>query len=470
MSNSETRQSRSRRSTPVNETLFQGFEWHTPSQHWQRLKSCLPHLANIGITSVWLPPGCKANSPQGNGYDCYDLWDLGEFDQKWTRATKWGSKEELMELIATAHELEVKVIWDAVLNHKTAGDATEPCLAVEVDFSETSKPKIIEPWINYHFPGRGDTYSALKWHARHFNGTDWDQREQKNAIFKIINEPSPDEARHTGRVRRSKDWALDVDDENGNADYLMFSNIDYTHPEVRLDVIRWGRWMVEDIGVDGFRLDAVQHYSRNFTRQWIEDVQDHASSRTKDVQVIGEFWQPDARKLIAWVDAMKMHAMVFDVPLLNKFSQMKRVGTHSRWSMLRRSSRPVFDLREIFKDTVVQYRPHNAMLVVTNHDTQPGQAMDTPIEPLFITHAYALILLTSRGTPCVFYGDIYGILGPAPHGPSCGGRLPTLILARKLYAYGVEVSASHGPHALAWTRQGTHDRPDGCAVVMSIGK
>lgn len=92
----------------------------------------------MGVTAAWLPPGCKANDPKGNGYDCYDLWDLGEFDQKWTRSTKWGSREELGELVNKAKGLGVKVIWDAVLNHKTAGDETEECWAVEVDGSGTS--------------------------------------------------------------------------------------------------------------------------------------------------------------------------------------------------------------------------------------------------------------------------------------------------------------------------------------------
>ena len=77
--------------TPQNQTLLQAFEWHTPGDHWNRLAEVVQTLCDLGITSLWLPPGCKANSPQGNGYDCYDLWDLGEFDQKWTRATKWGT-------------------------------------------------------------------------------------------------------------------------------------------------------------------------------------------------------------------------------------------------------------------------------------------------------------------------------------------------------------------------------------------
>ncbi len=70
---------------------------------------------------------------QGNGYDIYDLWDLGEFDQKGRRSTKWGSREELHVLINKAHELGVDVIWDTVLSHKAGADATEEVWAVEVD-------------------------------------------------------------------------------------------------------------------------------------------------------------------------------------------------------------------------------------------------------------------------------------------------------------------------------------------------
>jgi alpha-amylase len=68
---------------------------------------------------------------------------LGEFDQKWSRSTKWGSWEELGDLSNAAREVGragkgegesgIEVVWDAVLSHKTAGDAVEEVWAVEVD-------------------------------------------------------------------------------------------------------------------------------------------------------------------------------------------------------------------------------------------------------------------------------------------------------------------------------------------------
>jgi alpha-amylase len=86
-----------------------------------------------GIDNLWIPPGCKASSPSGNGYDIYDLYDLGEFDAKGSVGTKWGTKQELLDLVNKANEVGVGIYWDAVLNHKAAADKTEKCKAVEVD-------------------------------------------------------------------------------------------------------------------------------------------------------------------------------------------------------------------------------------------------------------------------------------------------------------------------------------------------
>ncbi|MCJ1385379.1 hypothetical protein MMC17_008501 [Xylographa soralifera] len=121
--------------TSENETMMQAFEWYVPAdhKHWQRLRNAVVGLKATGIDNIWVPPGCKASSSQGNGYDIYDLYDLGEFDQKGSRSTKWGSKDDLMQLIEKANEVGVGIYWDAVLNHKAAADETQKCLAVEVD-------------------------------------------------------------------------------------------------------------------------------------------------------------------------------------------------------------------------------------------------------------------------------------------------------------------------------------------------
>lgn len=93
--------------------------------------------------------------------------------------------------------------------------------------------------------------------------------------------------------------------------------------------------------------------------------------------------------------------------------------------------------------------------------------MDTPIRHSFTPHAYALLLLRQGGHPCVFFGDLYGITGPYPEPPTCWGKLPGLILARKLYAYGPQFDYFERSDCIGWTRRGNSENPDGCAVIMS---
>ncbi|SMR45693.1 unnamed protein product [Zymoseptoria tritici ST99CH_1E4] len=147
---------------PENATLLQGFEWNCPAdgKHWQRLLRALPNLKACGIDNIWLPPACKASSPEGNGYDIYDLYDLGEFDQKGGVRTKWGTKDELLELSAKAKESGIGLYWDAVLNHKAGADKREKAHAVEVDEhdrnTEVSDAYQISAWLGFDFPGRGE--------------------------------------------------------------------------------------------------------------------------------------------------------------------------------------------------------------------------------------------------------------------------------------------------------------------------
>ena len=162
---------RSNNSTSRNVTLLQAFEWYVPDdqKQWLRLKAVLPDLVELGINHLWLPPGCKASGPASNGYDVYDLYDLGEFDWKMSRATKWGPKEDLVWLARDAQANGVGLIWDAVLSHKAAADSTERVMAVEVDPQNRKKnitvPKEIDSWVRFDFPARNGKYSALRYHG-----------------------------------------------------------------------------------------------------------------------------------------------------------------------------------------------------------------------------------------------------------------------------------------------------------------
>ena len=128
-----------------NKTLFQAWEWNVPAdqKHYQRLLGALDSFNNIGITTIWLPPACKAAAgSNGNGYDIYDLWDLGEFDQKGSVATKFGKRDELKQLADKAKDLGIGILFDAVLNHKAGADKTEKCKVIDVDDNGQPPPSL----------------------------------------------------------------------------------------------------------------------------------------------------------------------------------------------------------------------------------------------------------------------------------------------------------------------------------------
>ena len=102
-----------------NQTLMQYFEWYLPDdgQHWNRLAEDAPNLAAKGIRKVWMPPAFKGTGSNDVGYGVYDLFDLGEFDQKGTVRTKYGLKEEYLRAIEALSQNGIEAIADVVLNH-----------------------------------------------------------------------------------------------------------------------------------------------------------------------------------------------------------------------------------------------------------------------------------------------------------------------------------------------------------------
>ncbi len=103
-----------------NETMMQYFEWYLANDGlwWKRCAAKAESMAAHGITRVWLPPAYKGTSQEDVGYGVYDMYDLGEFDQKGTIRTKYGTKDEYIEAIKAFHDQGIKVLADIVLEQK----------------------------------------------------------------------------------------------------------------------------------------------------------------------------------------------------------------------------------------------------------------------------------------------------------------------------------------------------------------
>ena len=425
---------------------MQFFEWNVQNdgKHYARLKKEADKLGAIGVSGVWIPPISKGANQDSNGYDIYDLYDIGEFDQKGFVRTKYGTKEELKEAIEALHNNGLKVYADVVLNHKSGADETEKFMASEVDMSNRteiiSEPHDIEGWTKFNFEGRGNQYSGFKWSFSHFTAIDKDMSTDKEGIFKIVGE--------------GKDWSSKVDDEYGNYDYLMYADIDYNNEDVVEEVKLWGKWVAKEFKLDGFRLDAVKHIDEDFMKDFVDTVRASASD---DFYVVGEYWNSGSSKLEKYLNNVGYNMNLFDVPLHFNFHEASKAGRD-------------YDLANIFSDSLTGSNPLNTVTFVDNHDSQQGQALESWVEDWFKPIAYALILLRKDSYPCIFYGDYYGIEGENPL-PSKKHLLDPLLISRKDFAYGEQVDYFDHPNVIGWIRKGDEEHQgSGIAVVISNGE
>lgn len=427
----------------MSDVMMQAFEWDSPADggYYKFLKENAKKIKDAGIDALWLPPMCKGSGDQDVGYGIYDLWDLGEFDQKGTVRTKYGTKEELLAAIDELHKNNIKVYADVVLNHKGSADFEEEFMAKMVDQNnreqDVSEEMKIKAWTGFDFPGRAGKYSNFVWHYYHFTGVDYDTNTDTNAIFRILGE--------------GKSWDDGVSDEKGNFDYLMNADIDHSHPEVKEEIFKWVDWFMDQTGVDGFRYDALKHISDEF----IYDLSNHVMEKKKDdFYLFGEYWQYDEGQIDGYLDDTDWKIDLFDVPLHFHMQEASKSNGN-------------YDMRNIFNNTIVKNHPLQAVTFVDNHDSQPGQSLDSWVDDWFKEIAYSLILFRKDGYPCIFAGDYYGLKGEIKK-DSLKDMIDNMLDVRKKYSFGNQDEYFDNPQVVGWVRR-TDDKTSSLAVLISIG-
>ena len=431
--------------TPENKIMFQAYEWYLPDdgQHWERLREMAPQLKDMGVGGLWIPPCCKATGTNDVGYGVYDLYDLGEFDQKGNVRTKYGTRAQLEGMIQALHDQGVQVYGDIVLNHKAGADEAEVFQAIKVDpnnrLHNISEPHDIRGWTRFTYPGRQGKYSQFVWGFQHFTAVDHDDMTGDNGVFLIVGE--------------NKGFAPDVDQGKGNYDYLMFADVDYRNKDVIAETLHWGEWFLKTLDLDGMRLDALKHINASFITAFLREMRLRTG---KSLYCVGEYWHADDNLLAEYIGEQHDQLALFDVALHFNFVQAANQGRD-------------YDMRRIFDGTLLQRNDLNVSTFVDNQDSQPGQSLESWVDARFKPLAYALILLRQDGYPCLFWGDYFGTGGQWPQ-PAMKDVLDPLLRARKEAAYGEQIDYFDHANCIGWVRLGDADHPgSGLAVVMSNG-
>ncbi|KAK1868792.1 hypothetical protein I4F81_011275 [Pyropia yezoensis] len=409
-------------------------------------------FAAAGFTALWLPPAVKGFcGDRDTGYGVYDLYDLGEFSQRGSVRTKYGTRAELLAAVAAAHAAGVRVVADTVLGHRLGADAPQRVTATPyADADRTvvaGRPRKILAHTKFTCPGRAGRYSGFVWNAHAFTSVDVDggrrggRREHPPRVYLI----------------EGHAFAGGVSTERGNYDHLMGANVDLGRPPVVAELLSWGHWFTATTGVDGYRLDAVKHMDAPFYADvWLPAMRAAAASPARIATAAGpppppplpaaaageaagggggdsvaatvggaclvdapppplfavaEYWSPDVRVLTAYLAATHHSVALFDVPLHGRFAAAAAAGHcaasggagsggRSRRAAATAATPPA-DLTTLLDGTLVAAAPAHAVTFVENHDTVAGAALASPVAGWFKPLAYALILLRAAGLPCV---------------------------------------------------------------------
>ena len=335
--------------------LMQAFYWDCPKvsnqefNWWNFVSNEIPHLKTAGITALWLPPSCKAKDVISMGYDPFDFYDLGEFNQKKhdKKETWFGSKDDLLNLIHTAHNSGIQLLADIVFNQCSGGDL------------ETNP----------------------------YTGEDWYTRF----------EPA------SNKFRRDYDcFHPSRYESNDGAVFEGFAKTDLCHrnPYVYSEIMEYCRWFIEEIGYDGFRYDCAKGYGGWIIKSIQEYMYKYSVTDKKYFKPfgVGELWEESDQPIENWLDEVNYFsdnpASAFDFVLRKK---LRSLCLDNR-----------FSLKELADwNSTLLVRPFETVTFVENHDTCSPHP-DVTDKEIFADKmlAYSFIL-THPGYPCIFWRDYY---------------------------------------------------------------
>lgn len=300
---------------------------------------------DLGITGVWLMP--IAESPSYHGYDVVDYRAI-EAD--------YGTRADFDAFLAAAHDRGIAVIVDLVLNHTS----------------------IENPWFqDARTPG-----------SEH---DDWYVWSDSGVPF--------------GGPGGRRVWHQ----AGGRWYYGFFSesvpDLNVANPDVQAALDEVATFWLEDMGVDGFRLDAARQLiedgakleNSDATFDWLEGFRGRAKEVKPDALILGEVW-----------DATSMSSRYVREGALDLAFDFGLAGA----TLASINSRDAGSIRAAQREVAESYPADGLATFLTNHDQ--NRVADVLGRDRGAQKLAASLLLTGPGVPFLYYGEEIGMSGAKP--------------------------------------------------------
>lgn len=272
--------------------------WH--GGDWQGVIDRLDYLQELGVTTIWISPAVK-NVEEDAGVAGYHGYWTQDF-----QATNphFGDLNKMRELVAKAHERDMKIILDIVTNH--IGQL------FYYDINLNGNPDINIQGSGYCYDdGLGSDTSGFscgdRQESRLIRVTEWDPDYDPRGVqaYTSLGEAGPAPVRwvympevnrvppmpvefqnpewYNRRGRVVTPWGWNYPEQVERADFPGgLKDIDTTRPEVREKLIEVFSWWIEQTNIDGFRIDTVKHIEHDFWREFTAGIRQNASDMGKD--------------------------------------------------------------------------------------------------------------------------------------------------------------------------------------------
>ncbi len=275
------------------DVILQGYYWNSNPGDitsndgiwWDTIALVAPYIADAGFQTVWTPPANKGFANVFDmGFGIYDYYDFGEFNQKGSLRTRHGNKAQLLAMIQALHNEGLLVMADLVLNHRGGGDGEEP-EACDDGVPPTDRFTLFTPASN-RFP-----MDAADFHPNNGPHCDVFPPFHDRIFFEDI------------CYFNFIDQTLDSNLPN-NGWFFGPHNLGKAGDSL----IVWGRYLLDEIGFDELRLDAVKHIEPGFLAPFLVEL-----ANGNQPYAVGELFDGDLATLKGYHDDVEGFVSNFGV-------------------------------------------------------------------------------------------------------------------------------------------------------------
>ncbi|MBR3872280.1 MAG: DUF1939 domain-containing protein [Paludibacteraceae bacterium] len=239
---------------PEKKVILQAFWWDYWNSNFENsyanyLTELAPRLRELDINAVWVPPFVKNTGTNSVGYSPFDFYDLGDKYQKGSVTTRFGTKDDVLRMIAVMHANGIEVIADAVVNHTVGAGGENNGAGGEDPNAWDDKWKNFR-YVCYETPykdgGQTDYWNRKGRWPKNWQNFHANEAHKKNDDDWTAGHWGPDNCFYEGAYGQSSNVK----------GYNPVQEKNYMRDQAR----DWIMWFKKQTAVDGFRWDAVKHY------------------------------------------------------------------------------------------------------------------------------------------------------------------------------------------------------------------